>query len=48
MNKKFKVMLVYDSGQRYVFPFDVVAETLNLKPADVRKLEDAVRLELSK
>lgn len=45
---KFKIALIYDSGKRYVFDFDVIKETLNLTAEDVAKLEKAILVELSK
>lgn len=48
MKNKFKVMLAYENGNRFVFPFDVVVEALDLSDEQMKKVEEKVLLELSK
>lgn len=46
--KKFELQLVYNSGKRYTLDFDVVKEVLQLSEEDIKKIEEAVLLELFK
>lgn len=48
MSKKFKIMLVYDSGQRYIFPFELIKEVLELTDEQVKKVEDKILVEIQK
>lgn len=41
-------MLVYDSGKRYIIPFEIVEKTLKLSKEATRKVEVAVLKEISK
>lgn len=44
----FSLALVYDSGKRYIIPFEIAQKTLNISDNDVKKLEVAVLKEVSK
>lgn len=44
----YKIALIYDSEKRYIFPFDIVQETLKLSNEDIKKLEIAILKEIAK
>lgn len=46
--KRFKIMLAYDSGKRYIFPIDILAEVLGLTDETLDKIETVILKEIQK
>lgn len=46
-SEMLRIALIYDSGKRYVFDFDLAIKVLKLKEADIKKLEVAVKKEIA-
>lgn len=44
----FSIALVYESGKRYILPFEIAEKVLQLKPEDIERLKIAVLKEISK
>lgn len=44
----FKVALVYESGKRYIFPFEIVEKVVRITEDDMRKIEIAIKKEIAK
>lgn len=44
----FKLALVYESGKRYIIPFEIAIKTLKLSDEDIKKLETATLKEIQK
>lgn len=44
----FKLALIYESGKRYIIPFEIARKTLKLSDEDIKKLEKATLKEIQK
>lgn len=44
----FKLALVYESGKRYIIPFEIATKTLKLSDEDIENLQKAVLKEIQK
>lgn len=42
------IAIIYDEDKRYIFDFELAVKTLKLKPADIKKLEVALKKEIAK
>lgn len=42
------IAIIYDSGKRYIFPVELLKETLKLRDSDIKKLEAAIKKEIQK
>lgn len=40
--------LIYDSGKRYIFDFEIAKKVLKLSDKDIKKLETAIKKEIAK
>lgn len=42
------IAIIYDSGKRYIFDFELAQKVLKLTEEDIKKLETALKKEIQK